>query len=83
MLTFLFSFTAILFTDNVHHLIYPNPSLIADIPFPELRYDFTYVIYLYVLIYVYGANLIGIGLLIRRASQPHNLYRLQYLKIAS
>src|SRR5215207_6236392 len=81
VLLLLSSFTALLLTDDVHHLLYPNPHLSTDDPFPELKYDFTYVVYLYSLLYIYGANLYGISLLSRRAFQPHNLYRPQYLII--
>ena len=80
---FLLVFTALFLTDGIHHLFYPNPTLSAETPFPELKYDFTFVIYSYALVYVYGANLYGIGLLVRRAFQPHNLVRSQYLIIAS
>ena len=79
----LIGFTALLLTDNVHHLLYPNPHLSTDYPFPELKYDFTYVVYIFALVYIYGANLYGISLVIRGAFQPHNLYRLQYLIIAA
>jgi len=82
VLAFLFGFTALLLTDNTHHLIYPDPSLSTDTPFPELTYDLTYIVYLYAVVYAYGPCLYGIGLLIRRALQPHNFYRLQYLTIA-
>ncbi|HEX9331576.1 MAG TPA: histidine kinase N-terminal 7TM domain-containing protein [Anaerolineales bacterium] len=82
IIVFLISFTALLLTDNIHHLLYPNPHLSADYPFPELQYDFTFVIYIYALFYVYGVNFYGIALLVRRALQPHNLYRLQYLTVA-
>jgi PAS domain S-box-containing protein len=75
-------FTAFLLTDNIHHLIYRNPHLSADYPFPELHYDFTSITYLYAILYIYCVNLYGISLLIRRAFQPHNLYRSQYLIIA-
>ncbi|MEP6894260.1 MAG: PAS domain S-box protein [Chloroflexota bacterium] len=81
-LSFPILFTLLLFTDNMHHLIYPNPHLSADYPFPDLQYDFTFVIYIYALIYVYSINLYGIGLLIKRAVQPHNTYRAQYWTIA-
>ena len=74
-------FTILLLTDSFHHLLYPNPHLSADFPFPELQYDFTFVVYIYAFVYVYGANLYGLGLLIKRASQPYNLHRLQYLTI--
>ena len=75
-------FLALLSTDSIHHLLYPNPHLSTDFPFPELEYNFTSVVYLYS-IYIYGATLYGIFLLIRRAVQPYNLYRLQYLTIAA
>src|SRR5262245_44776925 len=41
IILFLIGFTALLLTDNVHHLFYPNPHLSADHPFPELEYDYT------------------------------------------
>jgi PAS domain S-box-containing protein len=75
-------FTLVLLTDDLHHLLYPNPHLSVDSPFPELQYDFTFVVYSYALLYVYGANFYGISLLIRRALQPHNAHRLQYWTIA-
>lgn len=78
VLIFLTIFTALLWTDDVHHLFYPNPQLSKDYPFPELEYEFTFVIYIYVLVYLYGANLFGISLLTRRALQPHNPYSSQY-----
>ena len=80
---FLIGFTALLLTDDIHHLLYPNPHLSTDYPFPELQYDYTYVVYIFALVYVYGANLYGISLLVRRAFQPHNLYRIQYLIVAA
>jgi len=76
-------FTALLLTDNLHHLLYPNPHLSADYPFPELQYDYTAVVYGYSILYIYGVNLYGLSLLVRRALQPHNLYRPQYLVIAA
>ena len=75
-------FTVILLTDNLHHLIYSNPQLTTDYPFPDLQYHFTFVVYSYALAYVYGVNFYGIGLLIRRARQLHNSYRFQFLAIA-
>ena len=78
VLIFLAIFTALLLTDNVHHLFYPNPDLSNDAPFPELQYDFTYVIYIYLLVYLYGVNIYGISLLIDRGIQPHNPHRSQY-----
>jgi PAS domain S-box-containing protein len=73
--------TILLVTDSFHHLVYPNPHLSSDSPFPELQYDFTFVVYIYALVYVYGANLYGLSLLVRRAFQSYNLHRLQYLTI--
>ncbi len=75
-------FTLLLLTDSFHHLLYPNPHLSADFPFPELQYDFTFVVYAYAFV-VYGANFFGLGLLIKRAFQPYNLHRLQYLTIVT
>ncbi len=73
--------TILLLTDSFHHLIYPNPHLSTDFPFSELQYDFTFVVYIYALVYVYGANIYGLSLLIKRAFQPYNLHRSQYLTI--
>jgi len=75
-------FTLLLLTDSHHHLIYPNPHLSLDYPFPELKYDFTFVVYGFSLLYVYGANIYGIGILIRRALQPYNAARFQYWTVA-
>ncbi|MFT3896081.1 MAG: PAS domain S-box protein [Anaerolineales bacterium] len=75
-------FILLVLTDGYHHLLYPNPSLSADQPFPELQYDFTTVVIIYAIFYVYSVNLFGIGVLIKRALQPYNLYRSQYLVIA-
>ncbi len=74
-------FTLALLTDDIHHLVYPNPHLSTDFPFPDLQYDFTFLVYVYLLLYLYGANLFGISLLVRRAIQPYNAYRLQYWTI--
>lgn len=73
--------TILLLTDSFHYLIYPNPQLSTDFPFSELQYDFTFVVYIYALVYVYGANIYGLSLLIKRAFQPYNLHRSQYLTI--
>ena len=69
-------FTAILMTDGIHHLIYPNPHLTVDTPFPELLYDFTWVVYGYAL-YSYGTAIWATGLLVQRLFRPHGLYRTQ------
>jgi len=83
VLLFLGIFATLLLTDNTHHLFYANPRLTASSPFPRLEYDFTFVIYIVLLLYIYSANLYGIALLIRRVFQPHNVFRLQYLIIAT
>jgi PAS domain S-box-containing protein len=74
-------FTLLLLTDNIHHLLYPNPHLSNDHPFSDLQYDLTFVVYAYALLYIYGANILGGSLLIRRAIQSHNVYRFQYWTI--
>jgi PAS domain S-box-containing protein len=69
-------FTILLVTDVFHHWIYPNPHLISNSPFTELRYDFTPVIYGYS-IYAYAVMLWGISILFRRIIRPHGFYRAQ------
>lgn len=69
-------FTFILMTDSLHHWIYPNPSLIAAIPFSELVYSFAPVVYAYA-IYSYLILLWSMSLLVRRFFQTHELYRSQ------
>jgi len=69
-------FVVTLMTDGFHHLIYPNPHLTSDRPFPELLYDFTWVVYGYAL-YNYIALFWGAGLLIQRLFRPRGLYRTQ------
>jgi PAS domain S-box-containing protein len=75
------AFTILLATDGIHHLIYPNPHVNPPQPFSELKYDFTYVVYLYAL-YIYGVTFYGIGLLVRGIFQKHNLYRFQLIGIS-
>jgi len=69
-------FVVILITDGWHHLIYPNPHLTSASPFPELLYDFTWVVYGYAL-YSYIVLFWGVGLLAQRLFRPHGLYRTQ------
>jgi putative nucleotidyltransferase with HDIG domain/PAS domain S-box-containing protein len=69
-------FVIALMTDSIHHLIYPNPHLSSDYLFPELLYDFTWVIYGYAL-YSYVILFWGVGLLVQRLFLPHGLYRTQ------
>src|SRR5688572_16104628 len=57
------AFNILLITDGTHHLIYPNPHLTANYPFPDLEYDFTIVVYI-LAFYIYSTSLYGIGLLV-------------------
>jgi len=75
-------FNLLVITDNLHHLIYPNPQLIVEYPFPDLNYSYTFVVYILAL-YVYITTLFGIGLLLRRALRPQNLYRAQLIIMAT
>ena len=68
--------TLALMTDSLHHLIYPNPHLVSGSPFPELLYDFTWLVVAYAL-YGYAVIIWSVGFLARRLVQPHNLYRVQ------
>ncbi len=70
----LFAFAVM--TDRLHHLIYPNPQLNTDFPFPELTYDFTWVVYGFAL-YGYVILFWGTGILARRLFRLHDLYRAQ------
>lgn len=76
-----FVFMILMITDGFHHLIYPNPHLSTDYPFPELRYDHTTIIYIYG-VYLYVTTLYGFYLLLRRAFQQRGVYRQQYITIA-
>jgi putative nucleotidyltransferase with HDIG domain/PAS domain S-box-containing protein len=69
-------FALLLMTDNLHHWIYPNLSLSATTPFPELVYAYTPVVYAYGF-YSYLIIIWGLSLLVRRFFQAHYLYRSQ------
>jgi PAS domain S-box-containing protein/putative nucleotidyltransferase with HDIG domain len=73
--------TLLVLTDSQHHLIYPNPHLFYDAAFPELEYDFTWVVYGYA-IYSYLVTFTGLGLLVNRMIHPHRLYRRQIFTVA-
>jgi len=75
-------FFGVLLTDNIHHLIYSDPTLTASKPFSDLRYDFTIVVYVYTLVYIYGSTLYGVSILLSRALKSQQYYRMQYLTIA-
>jgi putative nucleotidyltransferase with HDIG domain len=74
-------FNLLVITDGLHHLIYPNPHLTTDYPFPDLTYDLGIVIDVFAL-YIYIAVIFGIFLLVRGSTQPYNLYRSQFTTIA-
>ena len=69
-------FMLIVVTDSLHHWIYLNPRLRPAIPFPELLYAYSPVVYAYT---IYGILILlwGLSLLIRRFFQVHHLYRSQ------
>jgi len=69
-------FVIMLMTDGFHHLVYSSPRIRTDLPFPELLYEFTWVVYGYAL-YSYAVLFWGIGLLIQRLFRPRGLYRTQ------
>ena len=74
------SFIILLLTDNQLHLLYPNPYLVYRDYFDELRYEFTWLVYVYAA-YSYLVSLFGLTILIRRLIRPHRLYRSQILTI--
>lgn len=69
-------FIGLLMTDSYHHLFYPDPYLTTDVPFQEMLYSFTWVVYGYAL-YSYATTFWAIGLLAQRLLRPHGLYRTQ------
>ncbi len=69
-------FSLCLFSDPAYHLIYTNAHLTNDVPFTELLYDFTPVVYVYV-IYSYLITLWSVYTVIRYTTRPHSLYRTQ------
>ena len=73
-------FTLILTTDTFHHWIYQNAHIVPAFPFAELFYNFTPVIFGYIM-YSYIVMLWGLYILLRRVLNPHNLYRTQIVLI--
>lgn len=69
-------FALLLMTDSLHHWIYPNPSLEAVGPYPELNYSYTFVTYAYG-IYAFLVAFWGMSLLVRHFFRVHDLYRAQ------
>src|SRR6478672_5471900 len=52
LLAFPLVFDFLLFTDPLHHLLYPDPRLTTDFPFPDLTYTLTLPVYVFAL-YLY------------------------------
>ncbi len=73
-------FSLCLLLDQNLHWIYQNPRLTSDIPFPELLYDYSSIIYLYA-VYSYLVTIWGVYTLVRRIIHPHSLYRTQIILI--
>jgi len=69
-------FALLLMTDSLHHWIYPDPSLKAAGPFPELTYSYTFITYAYG-IYAFIVVFWAMSLLVRHFFQIHDLYRAQ------
>lgn len=74
------AFTILLFTDSIHHWVYRNPQIISGIPFDELIYEFTWVVFIYAF-YVFIVLLWSLSILFRRLIKPHGLYRSQIFAI--
>lgn len=74
-------FTLLLLTDGYHHLLYPDPQLVASEPFAVLTYNFTSTVWAYAL-YSYVIIFGCLALLLRNAIRPHRLYRSQVAMIA-
>ncbi len=76
-LSFIFpSILASLLLMDKYQWIYINPRLTTITPFPELRYDFTPIVYTFA-IYCYLIAIWGFYIITRRILRPHNLYRAQ------
>ena len=69
-------FTIILFLDSTFHWVYANPILTSAVPFAELFYNFTPIVYGYGA-YAYTVTLWALYILIERIIHPHDLYRAQ------
>jgi PAS domain S-box-containing protein/putative nucleotidyltransferase with HDIG domain len=69
-------FTILLTTDNLHHLIYPNPHLQSAFMLQKLDYDNTSILYAYA-VYGYLMLLLGIFFLLRGYALPNKLHRSQ------
>jgi putative nucleotidyltransferase with HDIG domain/PAS domain S-box-containing protein len=70
-------FLLLLLSDQTYHLIYTNTRLTSNnTPFAELLYDFTPAVYGYA-IYVYIITLWVVYRIIRYATRPYSLYRVQ------
>ena len=73
-------FSLCLLSDQTYHLIYANPRLTTDLPFAELLYDFTPVVYGYS-IYIYAIAIWCTYTIIRQVTRPHSIYQTQTILI--
>ncbi|MBT3336443.1 MAG: HD domain-containing protein [Anaerolineae bacterium] len=73
--------TLIIFTNNLHGLIYTNPQILPNPPFGILSYKLSLFAYVNVL-YSYTIYIWGIGILLRGAFNKHTLYRKETLLLA-
>lgn len=80
MLIIPLAFNLIVATDGAHHLIYENAHLEMSRPYSQLTYNFTPAVYLFSL-YIYGAPLYGMLLLLRFAFKKQDIYRWQAVTI--
>ena len=74
-------FTLLVLTDHWHHLVYPNPHLVARPLFAELTYNFTWVTYAFSACAEVVA-IVGLVMLVRAALAARYPYRWQILTIA-
>ncbi|MCZ2121474.1 MAG: HD domain-containing protein [Anaerolineales bacterium] len=74
-------FNLLVVTDTFHHLIYLNPHLSAPAPFSELKYDYSGLVYLFV-VYVYAVSTYGFVFLIKEALKKKYRQRWRIIMIA-
>lgn len=66
-------FDVLVLTDPLHHLLYPDPHLTTDVPFPDLNYTLTLPVYLFAA-YVYLVAFAGVIILVVRLLRPQRLF---------
>jgi putative nucleotidyltransferase with HDIG domain/PAS domain S-box-containing protein len=73
-------FALCLLSDQSFHLVYANVHLKNAIPFRELIYEYTDVVYAYAF-YNYAIAIWSIYTIVRQATRPHKLYQSQAVLI--